>query len=169
MALTYLINFLSYYRSSVKTKKWPHAVYFHMHICSVINAGIVYKTVHNLDKHHRLGNVKGWMEMYIDHLLGKTVGQRAAADEVVGAVSADYIAPKHVTKVAVGPSDVRYMGSHWPVKVDSTRAVCKNLYCGAKVSTFCDKCGVALCVRGPNGRFCFKEYHTMRPQDSKEG
>jgi hypothetical protein len=165
-------QYMAYYRSCVKTKKWTHGVFFHLFNLCVVNSWIVYKTIHGLTKHQKFGNLKSYIEQIVENLLGEPT------EHVVGesslnmngwTSSKDNVAKPSWCKTEVPFTDPRYDNlSHWPTNLldernptEFKRGKCRNPDCNSRTQIYCSKCRVALCVGNSSGVPCFAKYHTF--------
>lgn len=158
---------LSYYRPSVNTKRWPHRVIFHLFLCSVINAHILYKEVNKLEKHKPLFDLFSFVDTIIDEVIEPDLseqkadggGESAVGDIVHLPLKRQRVVPKAATEIA----------DHIPYclpSVDestrkSNRLQCNNEGCTKKVSSYCTHCHVALCLDLVDGRNCWMNYHQL--------
>ena len=81
-------------------------------------------------------------------------------------VSKPMMARKHHSTSSVVSAESRYATQHLPMTLPGKdrkyRAVCKVPGCGKVASTFCQTCGVALCIACPadGEASCYQKYHT---------
>lgn len=160
-------QYLSYYRTSVRTKRWPHSIIFHFLLASVTNAFIMHKEAHGLNKHENNGNLFSFIMSVVDDWC--VMGLQNEVSDVLFAVQ-----PKHYTPMVVPRSDARFCGAHFPMKFPNyivhseeytERMIhrCKRYGCNKRTSTYCKTCGVTLCIDAVNGTTCFEIYHTYVP------
>lgn len=156
---------LSYYRTTVKTKRWPHTIIFHFQLCCAVNAWILFRIVNKLTRQDDNYSLVSFLENLVDQLCAKRSAVIPTLVEEVPVI----FAPKHVAQTQVSRTDSRYFGQHFPFSIPNidsrtgatNRKQCKRPGCLRKVSTFCKKCGVALCFDLVNGTTCFEQYHTL--------
>lgn len=149
-------QYMSYYRTSVKTKKWPHPVIFHFLHASIVNAWILYKTKYKLQKQDDCGNLISFIEHIINNwsVRGFIVPEAQVAHDIL---------PKHRSTTTVDPADVRYFGQHFGrILKSDCRQMCKQPGCNRKASSICETCAVHLCMYSDEGSTCFEKYHTHK-------
>jgi hypothetical protein len=166
-------QFLSYYRTSVKTKRWPHTIIFHFMLCCVVNSWIIYKDIHHPKTHENNGSLRSYISNLVCIMCDMTDGTDEDVDTDEGVVADTFLrAPKH-QKVSSDPVPVsRYTGMHYTMGLPNydtegktTRRHCKGPNCNKLTSCYCFKCGVALCCDQKLGQdevtqtTCFIEYH----------
>ena len=138
---------LSYYKSTIKTKRWQPRIFTHLISAAVVNAHILYRTSNKLQLEDKGCSLLSFIDLLIDDFA------KAHRAEKKGARAAS-----------------RYVGLHCPVKKTSIvysdrtrlegRQCCK--VCNLRVNTYCEQCDVALCFgdfQNPDDS-CFKQYHT---------
>lgn len=166
-------QFLSYYRTSVKTKRWPHTVIFHFLLCSVVNSWILYKDIYHPDKHGNNGNLYSYITNLVGSMCDMSDGTNADVDECeIGDLCGIERAPKH-HKASANPLDIgRNSGDHCCMRLPNldndgktNRRRCKGPNCDKWTSIYCMQCGVGLCIDQKLGidqrtqTTCFIEYH----------
>ena len=138
---------LSYYKSTIKTKRWQPRIFTHFISAAVVNAHILYRTSNKLQREDKGYSLLSFIDILIDELA------KARREEKKGKSSAS-----------------RYVGLHCPVKKanivnpSGTRREGRQLceVCEQRVNTYCEQCDVALCFgdyEKPD-ESCFKQYHT---------
>ena len=138
---------MSYYESTIRTKRWQPRIFTHFTSAAAVNAHILYRSSNNLQRGDKGYSLLSFIDMLIDDLA------EARRAEKKGESAAS-----------------RYVGLHCPVKKadivcsDGTRVEgrqrCK--VCSARVNTYCEQCDVALCFGDyeyPDDS-CFKQFHT---------
>jgi len=166
-------QFLSYYRTSVKTKRWPHRIYFHFLMCCVVNSWIIYKFFFAPNKHEKYGSLLTYLLEIIE---GLTDTSKVDHPYREAPEARPLMAPKHRKTEETNAKLAKVRGPHWPYSLPQmttnrrgdvipNRKTCKNIGCNSKVATFCSTCGVALCLNlridpiTKSQTNCFMEYH----------
>lgn len=138
---------LSYYKTTVRTKRWQTRIFTHFLTCAVVNASILYRLYHKLDRTDKGYNLLDFIEMLVDQLATPRVDQ----------------------KVAEEGYDMRYVGVHTPVlckrEVVENTEISKRSKCSVckkRINQFCKQCGmIPLCFASFEGEnSCWEQYHT---------
>lgn len=162
---------LSYYRTSVKTKRWPNAIIFHILLACAVNAWVLYKLHNNLKQHDNCGDFSTFVNELITMLCPVTVFTPESVHEEQmddsDSSSSLKLAPKHRRKSIVDLQDHRFKGIHDVCALPSLDSNghriskhCKAPHCTRKTSTLCIQCGVHLCIAYSENSTCFKRYHS---------
>ena len=145
---------LSYYKTTVKTKKWQTRVFTHFLMCSVVNSSILYRLEQGTVRGQKGHDLLSFVDMLIDELVTPLSAQKEA-------------------RSAEDAVDVRFVGVHSPalclgvtVQVGKTlvrpnvRAPCK--VCSKRTNQYCKTCKVALCFAGDcdDDDSCFEAWHS---------
>jgi len=141
---------LSYYRTTIKTKRWQTRIFTHFLMCAVVNAHILYKLGGGVEM--KEGGLKRGDPGY--DLLGFIT---LLVDQLVSPFSPSTYRKKEETE-----NSNRYTGVHEPLycgnfsvngeQIDNRRfCAC----CRKRVRTFCNDCKVPLCFKD-----CWKTWHT---------
>lgn len=157
-------QYMSYYRPTVKTKRWPHAIYFHLMLCCVVNAWILHKLINGNTEHEDNGNLLSFINKLVDVMCIKPAEQ---LDEDVIII----LAPIQCKSSSVSPSDSRFSGAHSCVYLttddkdgSSLRKMCKMFDCTQKTRSICRQCGVHLCAQVADVGLhysCHERYHNF--------
>ncbi len=180
---------LSYYRTSVKTKRWPHTVYFHFMLCCVTNAWILHKLVHRSSVHADNGSMQSFLMnltkvMCATHDDVEPMSDTAASASVNGFNNASAAQPasqqpntetrrhKVYSQEPILCDEKLVGGFHGCIEKPATYKVgaevkenrrrCVAQGCKFKVRTFCRRCNVPLCIAvgdDPDELSCFEKYH----------
>lgn len=154
---------VSYYRTSVKTKRWPHTIIFHFLLVSVINAWILFKECHQL----RRGQENVTLFSFIMNVVDEMCPQLTTTLPVLLADAEIHFAPKHRRETGIISNEKRLKGQHFPFSLPTldpntgqyNRKLCSNPSCTMRTTTFCKTCGVALCISLVDGTTCFEKFH----------
>ena len=138
---------LSYYKTTIKTKRWQTRIFTHFLMCAVVNASILFRLDNDLEKSDPGGDLLSFINLLIDQLA-------TSREERLEALGAEDTRQK------------RYVGVHCPSICKGTkdfytlRRVCKE--CKKRVNTYCKTCDVPLCFHDALGDYvcCFEKYHT---------
>jgi hypothetical protein len=160
---------LAYYRPSIKSKKWPHRIFFHFLMCSIINAHILYCKVNTLKKHDKLADLFSFIDALVESLSKSGIDDvQLPTEEVI-----DHKPLKRMRKcTALEVCPRGGEGMHMPYSLPAVdpgtgkqnRVKCKAINCERKVSTFCQTCNVALCISLLEGNStCFSKFHSICP------
>ena len=161
---------LALYRTSIKSRKWPHKVIFHFFANTVINAHILYRLKNRLENGDYLYKVGDFIEEAANQMKAKGF----AATRTVATADAAAV-PATVTKIA-NPSShsstweacpSRLNGRHFPIQfrrdnADLPRRRCKMPGCGREIRCYCTTCEVPLCIDDMDGTSCFEKFHTIK-------
>lgn len=153
---------MSYYRMEFRSKKYYLRLIFHMIDMAVANSWLLYRRLANsLEVPQRKQmNLCEFKLKLCDSLLlsGKTKGKKRKS--LGNAVSSAHTAKKKRGKATkpIPDKDIRLDKiDHFPI-ISSSRGSCKLPGCKGKISVFCQKCEVHLCLESK--RNCFLEFHT---------
>lgn len=156
-------QYLAYYRTSVKTKRWPHCIIFHFLLASVTNAFIMHKEANKLTKHDQDGNLFSFMMSVVDEWC------RLRTEDEIPVCIVDP-APRHCSSSNISATDPRFVGKHWPLYLPRYTKDKKRLHhtcslpgCTRRTSSYCKTCGVTLCFNAMEEHgdtSCFEAYHT---------
>ena len=145
---------LSYYKTTVKTKRWQTRIFTHFLSCAVVNASILYRLYHNLLRGEKGFDLLSFIDMLVDQLA------TPRADEKIQAAAEEGY-------------DMRYVGVHSPVLCKremvvvrgktiekDTRRLCS--VCGIRTNQFCKQCRMLPLCFGSNEDelSCWEKYHT---------
>jgi len=146
---------LSYYKTTVKTRRWQVRIFTHFLHCAVVNAHILYKLHHNPTRNDHGFYLLDFTDMLIDQLVGNHNVDDLPSDAEDG-------------------TGLRYCGLHAPVVLKSKtlmnngnevrtnhRRVCK--VCEKLTNYYCKTCNVAVCMGESLDDAeisCFEKYHT---------
>lgn len=157
---------ISYYRTSMRTVKWPVRVFWHFIDMAITNSWREYVR-DKISIGEGKGNIMDLLHFRI--YIGESLS--SGADSNAHARSANYDSenedeppPKKCKKLPVPlpTPDVRKTGNlHLPIcAVDDKNKFmrCRNKYCTGKTRFKCTKCDVFLCITPQ--RQCFMEFHT---------
>lgn len=172
---------IAYYRSAMRTRKWPVRTFCHFLDLVVVNCWIMYTRCCNkedVQRKDRLGllqyrlNLAKAMMKYSggrvepNFLLPGTTSRPSSSSSPRSNLpsSSDANEPpikKHRPVVPQPQHEVRLDNvGHLPRFVDSKSASkCRNPLCSSRCRTMCIKCNVYLCVLKNN---CFENYHTFK-------
>jgi len=134
---------LSYYKTTIKTKRWAVRIFTHFLMCAVVNAHILYKLDNNLTRNEKGFQLLDFIDMLTDQL-STTIEERN--DE--------------------GSDNHRYSGPHTPLLctrctgTTSGRGYC--FICRKRIQQYCLQCNVPLCFAqaGDKKPSCFAQFHT---------
>lgn len=160
---------LSYYRTSVKSKRWPHAIIFHSLLACAVNAWKLYKLAYDLKKHDECGNFKSFLEKLIVQLCGDDVSTPSSDSETelddTDSSMAVQLAPKRRKTAHASADDPRFTGNHQVCQLPSydsdghrNSRSCMAPRCTSQTSTVCMQCGVYLCIKFAKNGTCFQKY-----------
>ncbi|MEY4861808.1 MAG: hypothetical protein RL059_1512 [Bacteroidota bacterium] len=158
---------ISYYRTGVKSKRWPHRIIFHFFLSSVINAHIIYKWNTGIKI-----NLLTFIEELIDTMAAMGVKNNTESDEDEFNINYSVPIKKMRFDTKIEHCD-RLVGQHWPVSLPThnpqtgqhNRRKCAFPICSKIGSVFCKSCHVALCIDDEGGSNCFTKFHTLSQDD----
>ena len=168
---------VSYYRTSVKTKRWPHTVIFHFLLVCVVNSWLLYKDIHKPKPHQKYGNLLSYVDHIVDVMCSMTDGTEEDVDVAeVGEDNGFQRAKKAVKQENVSIPLLRQAGNHYSMRLPNldtdgktNRRQCRGPNCKKQTPSYCTKCGEALCcdeklaADGVTKTTCFIEYHEGSP------
>jgi len=153
-------QYISYYKTAVRTRNWQQRIFTHFHHVAVVNAYILWKTRHAATINTSL---KSFALNLVKQMIFRSPGTASTARDVPVAERESVI--------------FRTTGCHAPVTVSSggqnrvgkqrspdLRRLCK--LCKHKVAIFCASCGVYL--HTPQGEVdpdlptCWEEWHSAK-------
>lgn len=157
-------QWLSYYRIAVRSKYWPHRIFFHFFLCCVINAYIIHRSLHNLKKHDKYHDLLSFLTEVMLQLATRSKPEKPVAAVFDG----DYVQRKRARATAAFQNPARLVGEHFPYCMPSRdpsskkdiRSYCTYPGCGLRSSIYCDTCCVAFCVVPRPDGTCFRRFHT---------
>lgn len=157
-------QFMAYYRTGVKTIKWPHSIIFHLFSCCIVNAWILYKLRHKItDKHAHGGNLYSFQNAIITFLCppaSSTSTLPAAADFTINHKCHATGRPFVDNPPIFNGHFVHYYPKSIPADHKNCRGICKWANCKRKVTSLCRACKVHLCTDiDSDGSTCFEKYH----------
>ena len=149
-------QYISYYRTSVKTKRWPHTIYFHFLLCCAVNAWIIMKLIANPTKHQVHGTLLSFQLDLIKSMCAyksPTTAAAAAAPPAAAAAPVDtdgsesddtdesdsdceFLDPKDVrmhSAAAPKDDDKRFVGRHHAYSLPSEQLYRKKVIYNRKV------------------------------------
>jgi hypothetical protein len=146
---------ISYYKTTVKTKRWQTRVFTHFLMCAVVNAHILYKLLVGGGEEMKEGGLRrGDKGFALLDFIGILVDQLVTPMDPI---------PTNKKKASVDRN--RFLGVHEPEyraekwmndgKRECNRRACQ--VCSNRVKTFCVDCKVALCFSP-----CWKKWHTLQ-------
>ena len=141
---------VSYYRTTIKTKRWQTRIFTHFIHCAVVNAHILYCIKKGLNRGDDGFSLLSFIGLLVDELA----------------------APQRKKGTFVGPTEspLQYPGLHFPcIKSSITltngkRKECRQLcrVCNDRTNSFCKRCKVPLCFSTEMecDDSCFESYHS---------
>ena len=153
---------LAYYRTSVKSRRWPHRIIFHFLLACAINAYILHKEHHKLKYSDPCGNLLSFSE-HIWEWMGSRQERPVAAAVAVGEgteLVQHEVCRERSTSVAQKPIDLTKPHFAYSIQTDPTTVrrcynTCKVVGCTARANTYCLGCKVPLCIDLVDGTSCF--------------
>ena len=64
---------LSYYKTTIKTKRWQTRIFTHFLMCAVVNASILFRLDNDLEKSDPGGDLLSFINLLIDQLATRLV------------------------------------------------------------------------------------------------
>lgn len=156
---------LEYYRTYIKTKKWPVKIAHHFIDLAIVNSWMEYR----IDCETLKIPKAKWLDLLMfkmdvaDSLICEEPMQTNRTDTVHTDEENDQEPVTKKNKMENLPSlGRRYSQSgHWPVWDDlSTAKMCRLKSCKCRTRCRCEKCNIYLCSSKTN--HCFKIFHTMK-------
>ena len=158
------------YRLGLQTKRWPHRVLFHFFNASMVNAHVLFKTKHAIDRGHKSFTKLGFSTSLIEQILEKHLPK-----EPEGSEDEDEAPPPKKMRRACSftdeerlqwPKNAKHFSIYVPVK-DSPDLYkgehnCRYPGCGSRVRTFCQDCFIPLCCTLIDGTSCHAKWHTLK-------
>jgi hypothetical protein len=150
---------LKYNRFSIKSKRWPHRVIFHLFNCCMINAYILHKLKNNLQRKDM-----GYAQRTFIYSLMANIKERfPRTQEEIRLLPPP---ERFVAASQAWKSRERQFGFHYPVNQKqrddqgtNNRRHC--VVCGQRTSTYCKTC-MAYCCLGHGEEFsCFWKLHKL--------
>ena len=151
-----LDGLISYYRNSIRSKKWYLRIAFHLFDMMVVQAWLTYRESTNPSRAERIPLVDFKLEIADCLMLeGKALSKKRGRPSLDGQNEPK----KHKGKTTKAPSDNIRLDrvSHFPV-AGCSRGRCKMPRCNGFSRTKCCKCGVHLCLTRSSN--CFLAFHT---------
>lgn len=154
---------LSYYRPNIKSRRWPHRVYFHFLNCSVVNAFILFKILNS-------ANTRQPIKTQLDFALN-LVREMVRMNPVpslsdVPALSDD-VFPTAICQSGTAmsiPAD--FSRPHYPLYCPENPRTEKRFYrtcripgCTRRTSFLCDTCHLPFCMEASSSTNHFIEFH----------
>ena len=161
-------RFISYYRTSIRTRKWPVRVFAHFLDLAVVNSWVMYMRDCKSSETHK----KNRLSLLEFRLYLAEIMINCKADNITTPVGrprlterpslSEPAAKKRRTAVSIPPKEVRYDGfEHWPEAIKGVnQSRCRVENCTGKSRIRCTKCNVFLCLSNNN---CFVKFHTKLP------
>lgn len=158
-------RFVSYYRISMRTKKWTVRVFAQFLDIACCNGWIEYKRLCEQSatpKQQRLDLLTFKMGIVIALIKAETSPRSKRLRETEADSDDEEVnarGKKRGKVTALPPDDVRYdLTGHFPEhQMLGSHNRCRNPGCSGKSRVKCLKCGIFLCLQNRN---CFLEFHT---------
>lgn len=154
---------LSYYRSYIRTKKWPIRVFNHFVDVVIINCWIMYKRISKRDgvpKKDQLSLLEYRLRLGSLLILSSSAPRRQPSlEEDSTEEESEVPRPKYRKVVPQALPEVKYDSvGHLPkfMKDDTFASKCRMQGCKSRCRVICIKCKVYLCINNN----CFVKYHT---------
>ena len=150
-------QYCSYYRTMVRTKKWPTRIFSHFFMASIVDAFILYKYSH--DDATLLSFITSLLE---ELSMGKSNDPLVKPDEEDDQTTQAQPRRKSTWLKAV---DRRLTGRHFPACIvrekggDDGRRQC--VVCKKKTKFICMQCDACVCIAQPNDTSCFEIFHSL--------
>ncbi|XP_049520990.1 piggyBac transposable element-derived protein 3 [Dermacentor silvarum] len=158
-------RFVSYYRISMRTKKWTVRVFAQFLDIACCNGWIEYKRLCEQSatpKQQRLDLLTFKMDIAIALIKAETSPRSKRLRETEADSDDEEVnarGKKRGKVTALPPDDVRYdLTGHFPEhQMLGSHNRCRNPGCSGKSRVKCLKCGIFLCLQNRN---CFLKFHT---------
>ena len=166
-------QFCSYYKTTVRTKKWPMRIFTHFLKCTVVNAYIIWNAL-EIKSGRRVKKVSllDFTDMLIKEIIAEHWNATMTGDACARA-SAKNETPvfEHATKPArlntwMKHSGQRLNGTHTPIQLKNhkggpdLRTFC--MVCNVKCPTRCNECNCALHITEEDGDLsCWSKFHML--------
>lgn len=150
----------SYYRSNLKTKKWPPRIYSHFLMVSVTNARVLYMNDNDIPRNNY--PLIKFMDSLLNSILALTDAPVSESEDEGTSL------PKKRRSEAshLGYSNRLKGHSHTPVAVGDERRICP--VCKIRSRLRCKECNVHLHIDGDNENNCWWKYHNEEDFSSNE-
>ena len=157
-------QYCTYYRTTIKTKKWTTRIITHMVMCCLVNAYVIYKHA-NAET-----SLLDFLDIYISELLHEQEPQR----NVTAILSSERTRQIGNNRLDKWYDDTfRLTGQHFCASLQRKAWVPTSeqghqidprkpcILCKTKCATICNMCKVHLCISDPNELSCFEKFHSL--------
>jgi len=142
-------QFGSYYRTTVRKKKWPPRIIFHFLLGAAINARVI------------AGTSDALLDFLDELITGLTKGTDIVLDESESEEDAPILPVKRQRTITWKTDHSRLHGKHTPSFIDGKRAKCMCCHDINKVAIRCSECNVHLHVKGAGSNNCWWRFHNL--------